>query len=386
MNRIRLFGLVSILVLAAATALAQPSSGRLVFIRGGNVWIMHTDGTSQQQLTTTGDCSDPRLQNGVVTFLRSHTLYRTDTHGAAPAAIPNTSNTYDYDLSPDASQVVIIFTSGSNFTMYRMNIDGSGLTVLNDNPGMHQLYPGWGRDNVIYFGQTPYGNPYAQNIWKTAPTAVNSPTQLTNYFTQYPRFGLASNRVVFVYNQPAPHLRTMNPDGTDQADVPNSPFGIIAAPAPDDDLDVIYYGYAGQVWRINLDGTGNTALATMDPYEYIDYGKEVGAAADTTPPTIVSVTPSTTMLWPPNHKMVSVSIAVVATDNADPAPVSHIVGVTSNGGASSDWQITGPLTVNLRAERPGTGDRVYTIAVATSDASGNTATASVEVRVPHDQR
>jgi hypothetical protein len=92
--------------------------------------------------------------------------------------------------------------------------------------------------------------------------------------------------------------------------------------------------------------------------------------------------------------MVAVSIAVAATDDTDPSPVSHIVSVSSNqppngdgdGNTAADWQITGPLTVNLRAERAARGDRVYTIAIATSDASGNTSTACIDVRVPHDQR
>jgi len=392
MHRIRVSFLVLVSAFIAAAAVAQPSAGRIVFGRGGNIWIMHTDGTGQQQLTNGGNDVNARLQNGVVVFKRNQQLYRTDTHGAAPAAIPNTNGVLEYDISPDATQIVLTFVSNNNFTLFRMGIDGSGMTVVNDVPSWHQLYPSWGRDNFIYFGQTVYGNPYAQTIWKTAPAAVNSPIHLTDYFTQYPRFGLASNRVVFVYNQPAPHLRTMKPDGSDQADVPSSPFGIVASPAADDDLDVIYYLYAGRIWRINLDGSNNVALTTADN-DLIDYGKDV-AAADTTPPTILSITPSTNVLWPPDHKMVAVSIAVAATDDTDPAPVSHIVSVSNNqplngagdGNTAADWQITGPLTVNLRAERAMRGDRVYTIAVATSDASGNTSTASVDVRVPHDQR
>jgi len=40
----------------------------------------------------------------------------------------------------------------------------------------------------------------------------------------------------------------------------------------------------------------------------------------------------------------------------------------------------------LRAERSGLGTyRVYTITVACTDASGNTSTGTVTVKVPHDQ-
>ena len=111
---------------------------------------------------------------------------------------------------------------------------------------------------------------------------------------------------------------------------------------------------------------------------------------DTLPPTVsqISVTPSS--LWPPNHRMVSVSVVVNAADNCDPSPVAHIAHVTSNepqNPFTPDWEITGPLSVNLRAERSGSkGGRIYTIVVECEDGSGNVAYASVDVAVPHDHR
>jgi len=106
----------------------------------------------------------------------------------------------------------------------------------------------------------------------------------------------------------------------------------------------------------------------------------------------VSANPST--LWPPNHKMVPVSMSVAVTDICDAAPVCRIISVSSNepvnglgdGDTSPDWEITGNLAVNLRAERSGKGNgRVYTNTVACTDASGNSSTKTVAVTVPHDQ-
>lgn len=113
--------------------------------------------------------------------------------------------------------------------------------------------------------------------------------------------------------------------------------------------------------------------------------------ADTTPPSIASITPSRDVLNPPNHKMVPVTISVAATDDTDPSPVAQIVSVTSNeaddglgdGDTPNDVVITGPLSVQLRAERSGKGTgRVYTITIAVSDASGNVATGTTTVIVP----
>jgi len=116
---------------------------------------------------------------------------------------------------------------------------------------------------------------------------------------------------------------------------------------------------------------------------------------DTTAPVIDNLAASPDTLWPPNHKMVSVTVAVDASDNCDAQPMCQITSVSSNetangsgdGNTASDWEITGDLTVKLRAERSGTGDgRFYTITVTCADACGNSSEeATAVVTVPHDK-
>jgi Galactose oxidase, central domain len=105
---------------------------------------------------------------------------------------------------------------------------------------------------------------------------------------------------------------------------------------------------------------------------------ELYESATPTPPTITSASASPNTLWPPNHKMVPVTVSVSATDNSGAMPTCQIVSVSSSepinglgdGNTAPVWQITGPLTVNLRAERSGKGTgRTYTIIVACTDAS-----------------
>jgi rhamnogalacturonan endolyase len=112
---------------------------------------------------------------------------------------------------------------------------------------------------------------------------------------------------------------------------------------------------------------------------------------DTQPPVFKTLSASTTTLWPPNHRMVPVSVAAELVDLLDAAPAARIVSVSSNepvdgaddGHTVPDWEITGDLSVNLRAERSGQGSgRVYTISVEGRDAAGNTTVGTVEVRVP----
>ncbi len=131
-----------------------------------------------------------------------------------------------------------------------------------------------------------------------------------------------------------------------------------------------------------MDAAGNSASCTTT--------LTVLAVADTTPPVIRSLTANPAIISQNNHAMVPVTVTVSASDNSDPAPVSRIISITSDepvtgkgDNTSPDWQITGPLTANVRAERSNQGDgRIYTITVECRDASGNAATGTTTVTVP----
>jgi hypothetical protein len=106
------------------------------------------------------------------------------------------------------------------------------------------------------------------------------------------------------------------------------------------------------------------------------------------PPVIHNLSATPSVLRPPNRKMVPVTVSVDATD--DFALVSsEILAVTSNERSSPgirgpDWEITGPLSVDLRADRRGQGHgRVYTITVQCEDDGGNRTTGDVTVTVPN---
>src|SRR5262249_17866428 len=109
------------------------------------------------------------------------------------------------------------------------------------------------------------------------------------------------------------------------------------------------------------------------------------------------VTASPNVLWPPNHKMVPVTVAITTSNRCQgqAPPSCQISAVSSNepinglggGDTAPDWQITGPLTVNLRAERAGQGQgRVYTITVSCTEVARLNATQTTTVTVPHDQQ
>jgi hypothetical protein len=105
-------------------------------------------------------------------------------------------------------------------------------------------------------------------------------------------------------------------------------------------------------------------------------------------------------LWPPNHELVPVHVAWVALDRCDGSASVHLVSATSSepddaagnndGATTGDIQDATPGTADadltLRAERDGQrSGRVYTLAYAAVDASGNATPAIATVTVPHDQ-
>jgi PKD repeat protein len=114
---------------------------------------------------------------------------------------------------------------------------------------------------------------------------------------------------------------------------------------------------------------------------------------DTAPPDIAGAAAAPPVLRPPNHRMIPVTVSVSVSDLCDESVTCRIVSVVSNepenglgdGNTAPDWEITGDLTVNLRAERSGKGSgRIYTITVQCADSSGNTSTRIVTVAVPHN--
>ena len=120
---------------------------------------------------------------------------------------------------------------------------------------------------------------------------------------------------------------------------------------------------------------------------------------DTTAPEF-TLAPDTTILWPPNHRMVPVGVVWQVSDICDPGAGVALIGAASSepddAPGDGDGETTGDIEgddvgtpdteIILRAERSGSGGgRLYTLKYAASDASGNQAMSQATVMVPHDQ-
>jgi len=271
----------------------------------------------------------------------------------------------------------------------------------------------------IYAGEALFGNPTVDVFSVAATNGVLSPLTSSPFAALG---GINSNVVllspdegfVFVSNQGSASITTFGVGLEGGLSVAaGSPFSLdtgasfptlMSTNAEGTALYVVDNAAgASGISVLNIDGEGRLTPAqrfpviSTTPFPAAIVGIGVYHAPpqqpDTTPPSIQSVTASPNTLWPPNHKMVAVTVIAIASDQYDPAPVCKISSVASNepvngtgdGDTAPDWEITGALTANLRAERAGNGSgRVYTLTVECADQAGNSATKKTTVTVPHD--
>jgi cysteine-rich repeat protein len=112
------------------------------------------------------------------------------------------------------------------------------------------------------------------------------------------------------------------------------------------------------------------------------------------PPVCTDAFPSVDLLWPPNHKMVSVGIEGVTDPDGDPLTVTvtaisqdEPIDATGDGATCPDGLGVGTDGAELRSERSGNGDgRTYHVAFQATDVCNATCTGEVVVCVRHDNR
>jgi len=159
---------------------------------------------------------------------------------------------------------------------------------------------------------------------------------------------------------------------------------------------VNYPAAAGARGLVAADFNGDGRLDLAVANQFVDsISVFLQPVLDTTPPAItVGVNPKT--LWPPNGKMVPVTVSGTITDTGSGVNVTSAAysvtdeygevepagAITLGAGGSYSF------TVLLQASRLGTDldGRHYTITVRASDNSGNSGSQASGVTVPHDQR
>jgi len=157
---------------------------------------------------------------------------------------------------------------------------------------------------------------------------------------------------------------------------------------------------AGSSVSVTISAEGQTTVTffAKDNAGNLEAPKIVLINLDKTAPAI-SCRANPNLLWPPNHRMVRVTVAVDISDQGPGPAEFQLMSVVSNepdnglgdGDQPNDiqgWVVGSPgVTGRLRAERSGQGrGRIYTLTYRATDQAGNHSTCTTTVVVPHDMR
>jgi hypothetical protein len=145
------------------------------------------------------------------------------------------------------------------------------------------------------------------------------------------------------------------------------------------------------------DGNGSGGVTIASVHTISNYrGPGTSTLVDTAPPTI-SILATPTTLWPPNGRLVTVTVSGTITDNPTGSGINALNTVFFVVDEYGEVQPTGTVTtandgsytftLQLPASRAGEdrNGRQFAINVNASDNAGNTASATAKVTVPHDQ-
>ncbi|HEU0184326.1 MAG TPA: family 10 glycosylhydrolase [Blastocatellia bacterium] len=154
--------------------------------------------------------------------------------------------------------------------------------------------------------------------------------------------------------------------------------------------------YTGNL-SLASDGVRTIYYRSVDNAGNVESAQSLTVRIDQTAPAI-SLSADPSVIWPPNGKSVPVTITGSGADAVSGlAAVSYVVTdeygtplaiplrqLQTMSGVSAAW--TDQLSVEARRDGEDLDGRVYQVVATITDVAGNTSTATVIIRVPHDQR
>jgi hypothetical protein len=176
--------------------------------------------------------------------------------------------------------------------------------------------------------------------------------------------------------------------------------------------DTVGFGVSGGPAAVPSSGSGTTNGSGLATFTFTNSPPNPGTNTITatdgaltatatktwndSPPNCSGVTADITTLWPPNHKLWTITVSGATDPDIGDSATLVVDGITQDepvnglgdGNTAPDGFLTSPPsdTADVRAERSGLGDgRVYRLHYTATDTHGKTCDGFVTVGVPHDQ-
>jgi WD40 repeat protein len=370
------------------------ANGRIYFgAAGATTWSINPDGSGAAQISDR-PIAGPWARGGLMMVSENFsggpadfTVSAADGTKIADVTVPddghNPSFTPDGKIVYDGTHQVCLappypICYGEGLGIYVVNLDGSGNHKILDSGtspiwspvgGKLAYLGGSGTNAALFVANEDGSNPLqvAQGYfieskidWSPNGTRIayakESCTSRCSYDVWSARAdGTEDRQLTFTDNQE--RSASWSPDGTKIAFVASNP-----------DLS----GNAG-VFVMNADGSGITPLRGDAGYPYwrplVNHRPECS-----------NVTASPGAIWPPNHRLVTVTLGGATDPDGDKVDLV-VTGVTANPSAGPGDALTGPAQnqARLKAER----HRTYTLAYDAGDQAGGHCRGTVTVAVTH---
>ena len=170
-------GKTALAVLAVMAAMAATAgtahASSIVFVRGGDIWLVQPDGTREHRVTTGGAFTDvTQSDDGRIFATEGNILHSFAPDGTRLAGPTATLPTRDLEVNPEGSKIAFWYQLNEDARFTVMNSDGTSASEWDDQNGWH---PTWVRNDMVLHSNaagwlyTAWAGTGSYAKWKTAP-------------------------------------------------------------------------------------------------------------------------------------------------------------------------------------------------------------------------
>ena len=255
-------------------------NGRIAFVRGGEIYVINPDGTSQINITnnaaTDGDPNySPYGTNIIFTTNRdgNNEIYRMEEEGINLVRLTNNSASDSSPYySPDASSIVFVSNRDGNNEIYKMNADGSNQVRLTNNTSS-ETQPAFSPDGqkiVFVSNASGQSNLWTMNADGSNQQAIPGTSGISPVYER-PSYSPDGSKIIYTYTPDGgSQVRitwTMNPDGTNRVQSAGS-FGSYSPDGTQLTYTCCIINNTNRVFTVNAGGGSRDKFNTFPRREH----------------------------------------------------------------------------------------------------------------------